>query len=181
MKINVTTNTTAKEIAAVCTTTTAAKGYFKELTAAGVDKIRAKEIINRAVILVKAAAEKRAAAALVVRAEIQTARAWYRDGAKVMHSVFVGFVKSAEFKAAHKGQKFNGNELDYIRAYFPIITETARPVKVVKEEINGVIFRRYRFIDTGRAGAFQRIFDGCLNSVKAARIGSFTQKVIPTK
>lgn len=118
--LTITKSTTAANIAAVCTTSKEAKSYFKELTAAGLER--------------------------------DAARAWYRDGRKEMHAVFVQFVKSAEFKAAAKGCKFNGNEIDFINKYYPIVTASGAPVRVVSVDVDGVIFRRYRFVDLTRAG-----------------------------
>lgn len=179
--VTITINTTAAEIAAVCTTAAAAKNYYKDLTAAGMDKAAAREMVKAAAEMVKESNTDKAAAAKIVRAEIDAARAWYRDGRTVMHHVFVGFVKSEEFKTATKGVQFNGNEIDLINKYFPVITSNGRPVRVVSEFVNGVKFRRYRFIDTARPGAFQRLFDGCLQSIKAARTGEYKQIIIPVK
>ena len=179
--IKITTTTTAAELAAVCTTTTAAKGYFKELIAAGMDRTAAKEITSAAAAIVKDRNAETAAAAAVVRNEITTAKKWYKNGSKVFHAVFVSFVKSDEFKTATKGIAFQGNEIDFMQKYIPIKTAAGRPVKVVREYINGVLFVRYRFIDTDRAGAFSTLLDRCLESVKKERIGGFSQKVIPVR
>lgn len=179
--IKVTTTTTANEIAAVCTTTTAAKGYFKDLIAAGLDRAAAREITTAAAAIVKDRNVAAAAANNVIREEISTAKRWYKNGSKVFHAVFVSFVKSDEFKTATKGISFQGNEIDFMQKYIPIKTAAGRPVKVVREYINGVLFVRYRFIDTDRAGAFSTILDRCLESIKKERIGGFSQKVIPVR
>jgi len=179
--LQVTTTTTAAEIAAAVTTTTAAKAYYKELTAAGLDKAAAREIVNAAAGIVKERTAAAAAAANEIRTEIKGARFWYRDGQKVLHAVFVAFVRSAAFKAATKGMQFQGNEIDFINRFSPARLDNGKPVRIVREYVNGVLFVRYRSIDTRRAGAFQSVFDNCLKGVKAARLDDFQQIVIPTK
>lgn len=179
--IKVTTTTTAKEIADVCTTTTAAKGYFKELIAAGMDRTTAKEITTAAAGIVKDRNKETAAENNIIRNEITTAKKWYRDGNKVFHAVFVSFVQSADFRMATKSFGFQGNESDFVQKYIPIRTAAGRPVKIVREYIDGVLFIRYRFIDTDRSGSFRTLLDRCLDSVKKERIGCFTQKVIPVR
>lgn len=179
--VTITINTTAAEIAAVCTTAAAAKNYYKELTAAGLDKAAARELTAAAAAIVKERNEAAAAAMAAIRSDIQGARAWYRDGQKVMHAVFVAFVRSAAFKAATKGAQFQGNEIDFINRFSPARLDNGKPVRIVREYVNGVLFVRYRSIDTRRAGAFQSVFDNCLKGVKAARIDEFKQIVIPTK
>lgn len=179
--LQITTTTTAAEIAAAVTTTTAAKAYYKELTAAGLDKAAARELTAAAVAIVKDRNERATAAAAAVRTEINNGRAWYRDGQRILHTVFVAFVRSAAFKAATKGLNFNGNEIDFINKYCPARLDNGRPVKVYTQTINGVKFVRYRFIDTSRPAAFQSVLDSCLNGVKAARLDDFRQIIIPTK
>lgn len=179
--LQITTTTTAAEIAAAVTTTTAAKAYYKELTASGMDKAAARELIAAAAAIVKDRNERATAAAAAIRSDIQGARAWYKDGKKVLHAVFVAFVRSTAFKAATKGLNFNGNEIDFINKYCPARLDNGRPVKVYTQTVNGVKFVRYRFIDTGRPAAFQSVLDSCLNGVKAARLDDFRQIVIPTK
>lgn len=103
-------------------------------------------------------------------ADIAAARRWYKSGEKVARAVFAGFVRSADFKRVFKNG-FSGGFDRFIDTYFPVQYGPARrPVKVVRETINGVVFFRYRFIDTARPGAFSTLFDGCLNNVKRARI-----------
>lgn len=179
--VAITLTTTAAEIAAAVTTTTAAKAYYKELTAAGMEKAAARELVNAAAVIVKERNAAAAAAANELRAEISGARAWYRDGQKVMHAVFVAFVRSAAFKAATKGAQFQGNEIDFINRFSPARLDNGKPVRIVREYVDGVLFVRYRSIDTRRAGAFQSVFDNCLKGVKAARLDNFRQIVIPTK
>lgn len=179
--LQITTTTTAAEIAAAVTTTTAAKAFYKELTAAGVEKAAAREIVAAAAAIVKERNEATAAAAAAIRSDIQGARAWYKDGQKVLHAVFVAFVRSAAFRAATKGTQFKGNEIDFINRFSPARLDNGKPVKIVREYVDGVLFVRYRSIDTRRAGAFQSVFDNCLKGVKAARLDDFRQIVIPTK
>lgn len=179
--LQVTTTTTAAEIAAVCTTTTAAKAYFKELAAAGMERAAAKELTAAAAAIVKANNEVKAAAVKSINNEVKAARAWYRDGRKVFHAVFVAFVKSPEFKAATKGAQFKGDEVAFVERFTPVCTASGRPVKIVREYVNGVLFVRYRFVDLTRAGAFSSVLDGCLKGVKASRLDEFHQIVIPCR
>ena len=174
--LTITKTTTAANIAAVCTTSKEAKSYFKELISAGIERDAARALIAAAVELIKGAREEDRAAAAVARTERDAARAWYRDGRKEMRAVFVQFVKSPEFKAAAKGCKFNGSEIDFINKYYPIVTANGAPVRVVSVDVDGVIFRRYRFVDLTRAGAYRAIFDKCLNSIYKERTGEFIQR-----
>lgn len=179
--LQITTTTTAAEIAAAVTTTTAAKAYYKELTAAGLDKASARELTAAAAAIVKERNEAAAAAVAAIRSDIQGARAWYKDGQKVLHAVFVAFVRSAAFKAATKGMQFQGNEFDFINRFSPARLDNGKPVRIIREYVNGVLFVRYRSIDTRRAASFQSVLDNCLKGVKAARLDDFRQIVIPTK
>ena len=166
LKIN--NHTTAKQIASISHTAADCKGFYKSLCAAGMSAEKARKVTKDAAAIVN---ERHG----IIRDKVRTAKAWYRDGENLIHPIFVEFIKSKAYKDAAKGLKFNGNEFDFINKYYPIVTKSGRPCKVETEFVDGIKFRRYRFVDTSRQTAFSRIFDGCLDGIKKIRTAEFNQ------
>ena len=152
------------EIAKNCKTTKEAREMFKTLCK-DMDRKEAQNLIKRACELIN----KRNEAA---KKDNDNARGWLKEYDNILKSVFVEYVKSAEFKKAYKGARFNGNAIDFIRAFYPYLTKSGCPVVVRYEFISGVRFKRYEKMNKTRAAVFA-VLDTCTKSIYRNRLGQF--------
>lgn len=157
---------TAKQIASKCSTTKQAKAMFKDLCK-DMDREKAQNLIKSACDIINANNQR-------AKEDNDNARAWLKDYTNILRAVFVEYTKSAEFKQATKGARFNGSCIDFVNAYYPYLTKSGAPVVIKYETINGARFKRYRKMSLNRASAFA-VLDTCTKSIYKNRLGQFKQ------
>lgn len=162
---------TVSNIVKSCANCKEARGMFKEMIAAGMERKKAQDMIKRA-------CDKINDRNGVIKSDNDNARAWLKKGENVLRSVFPEYVRSAEFKKAYKGKQFQGGVDRFIDVYFPVLTSKGTPVRKTAVFVDGVRFYRYVRIEGDRltrTAAFG-LLDSCTASIYKERIGTFRQR-----